>query len=93
MTARQITNKLKNNIDLEGLSIDRDQIEVAVGYEERNGRGFCDDEAVEQRCKEIAAVLPEFAGGFSTQYGAMILQRGYKVDTSDWNDASSPKHY
>ena len=93
MTVNQITKKLvKGNVSLEGLKINRDEIEICLGYKESNGFGSCDDDLVEERYAEIYNTIPEFNGGLYTGYGSLILQVGYK-SKGDWNDVSSEYHY
>ena len=86
MTTNQITAKLnKANISLEGLTINRNEIEICLGYSEteNNGHKFgsCNSRKVNSVRSQIQKALPEFNGGYSTGYGAWILQIGYRSNT------------
>jgi hypothetical protein len=82
-TAKQITKKLqKAGINLEGLKVNTNEIEICLGYKEDNtsgrNRGTCNEKLVNKTRKQIQNSLPEFNGGFQTGYGAFILQIGFK---------------
>lgn len=89
LTKKQIEKMLiKENIDLTGLNIENEQIEIILGYEESNGFGNCDSELVECKFKEINNKLSIFNGGFYTGYGSFITRPNYKSTSeySTWCD-------
>jgi hypothetical protein len=92
-TTKQITKRLeKAGISLNGLEIEKNQIEVCIDYVENNGTGSCNSNKTAKVVKQIQKLMPEFNGGFSTAYGATILQIGY-VSKGDWNNTNSAHHY
>ena len=86
MTSRQITKKLeKAGISLDGLTIERDQVEIYIEQD-----GICDYDKTEKKEREVNSVLKW--GGFKAGYGSWILQANYE-SLGDWNDVSSRHHY
>lgn len=94
MTPRQIEKTLvKSGVSIDGLKFNRNEIEIILGYNERNGFGSCDDEAISKRHEEIAKAMPNYSGGYYTGYGSLILQENYTPMFGDWNETSSEHHY
>lgn len=100
MTANQIKKALvKAGIPLKNLEIERNSVEVCVGYYEwdRQGTkyGSCDREATEVLRDQIQKVLPELSHASSRQYGGWGLTPSIAgIDYSlDYCDVSSHHHW
>ena len=78
MTTNQITKRLtKNNFSLEGLTIERDMIEVAVGYQEKHGFGSVDNKKTKALANKIKKIFPECSYTSGTGYGAIVIWINY----------------
>lgn len=74
MTANQISKRLtKNNFSLENITIEKDMIEVAVGYEERNGFGMVNSTKTKTLANKIKKQFPECSYTSQTGYGAILI--------------------
>jgi len=74
MTKNQITKRLlKNNIELNYLTIERDEIEVAVDYKEIDGYGTVNEAKTKKLAKQIKKLFPECTYETRRQYGAIAL--------------------
>ena len=92
--SKRIENKLiKAGVNLDGVTINHNEIEICIGYKEENGFGSCDEKAVKAKHKEIIKVVDGFAAGYYTQYGALVLPKGYQVNEFDYMDKENPCHY
>lgn len=86
-TVRQITKQLKEaNIDLNGVTVNRDEVEVYV----KTVKGEYSEKLTDAKMRKINKVL--HWGGFRCGYGAWVLQADYQ-DPGNWNDKSSRHHY
>jgi hypothetical protein len=75
MTAAQITKRLvKNQIELTSLTIERDEIEVAVDYKEINGYGTVNEAQTKKLANKIKKLFPECSHVSRRQYGAIALK-------------------
>ncbi|HMV01643.1 MAG TPA: hypothetical protein PLJ37_00815 [Chitinophagales bacterium] len=93
MTKNQIEKRLKKlNIYFEEneIKVERDKIEVCIGYYEKNGYGYCDENLTQEMAEEINKT---FNWDIKVkQYGAWVLQPKIE-DNGDWNDKGSKWHY
>jgi len=74
MTANQITKKLaKAGVETNNLTIEKDEVEVCVGYFERNGFGMCDDAKTKKLANQVKKALSGWSHISSTGYGAIRI--------------------
>jgi hypothetical protein len=72
MTASQITKRLvKNGIALTFLTIEKNEIEVAVDYTEQNGYGSVNERKTKTLANKIEKLFPEISHSSVRQYGAI----------------------
>ena len=90
MTAKQIEKALiKAGYDMSSVAeISRDEVEIFVN----RGDGVADYDATDAAVKAAYKALPVLKGGYSTGYGAWVLQTN-PIDKGDYCDASSLWHY
>lgn len=82
MTANQISKRLtKNNFSLENVTINKDMIEVAVGYFERDGLGFVNSTKTKTLANKIKKQFPECSYTSQTRYGAIIIWFNFRSNS------------
>jgi hypothetical protein len=83
---RTTRTALKNNPAV--INISAREVEVFI---EDGDSGRADYDATEAAMRDVSALLGW--GGYRSGYGSWVLRAGYRADTSDFCDKSSPCHY
>ena len=74
MTANQLKKQvLKANISLDGLSFDKNCIEICIDYSERNGFGTCNESKTKKVLNQLKKVFTNWSSVTGTGYGAKLL--------------------
>jgi len=70
------------------INISAREVEVFI---EDGDSGRADYDATEAAMRDVSALLGWV--GYRSGYGSWVLRAGYRADTSDFCDKSSPRHY
>lgn len=74
MTANQLKKAiLKANINLNGLTFEKNCIEICIDYKEINGFGDCNQVKTKRVLNQIKKIFPSWSSVTSTGYGAKRL--------------------
>lgn len=74
MTANQLKKAIeKANINLNGLTFEKNCIEICIDYTEKNGFGDCNQEKTKRILNKIKKILPTWSSVTGTGYGAKRL--------------------
>lgn len=88
MTRNQITKKLeKAGIDMVGLEISSDQVEVYM----KTKKGEFSQRLTDSKVKQVENALG-WRSGFRAGYGGWVIQPS-GLDMGEWNDKGSRWHY